>query len=72
MEELATRIKQRRTESPSDLALRMETAEEEIKQLSLFDYVVISKRNKIDRAVSDIGAIITAEKCRVTPREITL
>jgi len=72
MEELVTRVKQRNTESPSDLALRTKTAEEEIKQLSLFDYVVISKRNKIDLAVSDIEAIITAEKCRVTPREIAL
>ena len=43
----------------------------EIKQLSLFDYVVFSQRDEIYRAVADIAAIITAEKCRVTPREIT-
>ena len=72
MEELVLRLKQRHTESSFDLALRTETAEEEIKQLSLFDYVVFSWQDEIDRAVSDIKAIITAEKCRVTPREITL
>jgi len=72
MEELATRLKQRHTESPFDLALRMKTAEEEIKQLHLFDYVVVSKQGEIDLAVSDIGAIITAEKRRITPREIAL
>ena len=72
MEELVTRVKQRNTESPSDLALRTKTAEEEIKQLSLFDYVVISKRNEIALAASDIGAIIAAEKCRVTPRGTAL
>jgi len=72
MEELVLRLKQRHTESPFDLALRIKTAEEEIKQLPRFDYVVVSKRGEIDLAVSDIKAIITAEKCRVTPREITL
>ena len=72
MEELVTRLKQRYTESPSDLALRLETAEEETKQLSLFDYVVVNKWGEIDQAVAEIEAIITAEKCRATPREIAL
>ena len=72
MEELAIRLKQRQTESPSDLSLRTKTAEEEIKQLPLFDYTVMNKQDEIDLAVSEIKAIITAEKCRVAPREITL
>ena len=70
-EELRLRLKQRHTESSFDLALRTKTAEEEIKQLSLFDYVVFSRQNEIDRAVADIEAIITAEKCRVTPRKVS-
>ncbi|MFC2067280.1 guanylate kinase [Chloroflexota bacterium] len=72
IEELILRLKKRRTESPSDLDLRTRTAEEELKQLPLFDYIVFNRQGKIDRAVSDIGAIITAEKCRATPREIAL
>jgi len=72
MEELITRLKQRHTESSFNLALRIETAEEEIKQLPLFDYMVINRHDEIDLAVSDIASIITAEKCRVTPREIAL
>ena len=72
MEELATRLKQRQTESPSDLTLRTKTAEEEIEQLHLFDYIVVNKQDEIDLAVSEIKAIISAEKCRGTPREITL
>jgi guanylate kinase len=71
-EDLITRLKQRHTESPSDLALRIKTVEEEIKQLPLFDYIVANKQDKIDLAASEIKAIITAEKCRVNPREITL
>jgi len=72
IEELTLRLKQRHTESPSDLALRIRTAEEELKQLHLFDYIVLSKQDEVDLAVSAIKAIITAEKCRVNPREITL
>ena len=72
MEDLATRLKQRRTESPFDVALRIKIAEEEIEQLPLFDYVVVNRQGKIDRAVAEIKAIITAEKCRVAPREVAL
>ena len=72
MEEAIIRLKQRHTESAFDLALRIKTAGEEINQQSLFDYVVMNKQDKIDLAVSDIKVIITAEKCRVNRREITL
>jgi guanylate kinase len=72
MEELAVRLKDRRTESHFDLDRRLKTAEEEIRQLPLFDYVVLNKQGEIDLAVSAIEAIITAEKHRVVPRKISL
>jgi len=72
MEELGKRLKRRHSESSFDLNVRMQTATEEIKQISMFDYVVYSQQGKINRAAADIMAIITAEKCRVTPREINL
>jgi guanylate kinase len=72
MEELATRLKQRHTESHFDLDLRLKTAEEEIKQLPRFDYVVVNRQAEIKLAVAEIEAIINAEKHRVKPREIRL
>jgi len=72
MPELITRLKQRNTESVPDLSLRLKTAAEEIKRLPMFDYVVVNKRGQIDRVASDIAAIITAEKLRVTPKEYDL
>lgn len=72
IEELFSRLKQRNTESSSDLALRMKIAEEDMKQLPLFDYVVVNAWNEIDLAVSQIKAIISAEKCWVSPREIVI
>ena len=72
MPELVTRLKKRNTESDSELALRLKTAEQEVKELGMFDYVVVSQRDQIDRVVSDIRVIIAAEKLRVTPREVRL
>jgi len=72
MEEIIKRLRERHTESDFDLALRLQTAEEEIRQLTLFDYIVVNKQGEIDLAVSDIKAIITAEKCRVNRKKITL
>ena len=72
MEELTARLTRRLTESPADLALRLKTAKEEMEQLSRFDYVVVNQSGELDRAVATIQAIITAEKCRVTPRQIEL
>ena len=72
IDDLCLRLKQRHTESPSDFTLRLKTAEEEMKQLSLFDYIVINRGDEIDQAVAGIMAIITAEKCRLIPHEIKL
>jgi len=72
IEELMLRLKQRRTESSFDLALRSRTAREEIEKLALFDYVVFNRQDEVDRAATDVAKIIAAEKCRVSPREISL
>jgi len=71
-DELVGRLKNRQTESPPDLSLRIKSVEEEIKQMPLFDYLVVNRQDKIAQAISDIEAIIAAEKCRVKGREITL
>lgn len=72
LEDLAQRLQKRRTETPSDLDMRLKTAVEEVEKLHLFDYIVFNLPDELDRAVADIEAIITAEKCRVTPRDISL
>ena len=67
-EELEKRLRKRRSESSTDLALRLEKAKGEIKSLPLFDYVITSRQNKLDEVVSQIDAIVAAEKRRVKPR----
>src|SRR4030043_151738 len=68
MNDLESRLRQRRTESGVALELRMATAHEEMKQLPMFDYIVVNHKDGIEAALSQIEAIITAEKCRVHPR----
>jgi len=68
MEELERRLKQRQSELSMDLSLRLEEAEEEIKKLSFFDYGIISYQDELEEVVSQIEAIVIAEKCRVKPK----
>ena len=71
-EELIRRLSMRKTESPEALERRIEAAKAEMKRLPEFDYVVVNRDNELDDAVDKVLAIVTAEKCRVRPREIKL
>ena len=72
IDELTNRLKQRYTESAESLAVRLQACDNELKQISHFDYIVINHRNQIESAVNEVKAIITAEKCRVQQREINI
>jgi guanylate kinase len=71
-QEMSNRLRQRKTETPEELELRLATAREEIKRLAEFDYVVVNRDGALDQTVDTIAAIITAEKCRVRQRTISL
>ncbi len=70
MEELRNRLKQRKTEQGRDFEIRALRAQEEMQALPIFEYVVVN--DDLDKAVARIQAIITAEKCRVVPRQAEL
>jgi guanylate kinase len=72
MDELGRRLSARMTESASELATRLNTAAGEMAQVREFDYRVVNEHGRLDRAVAEIDAIITAEKCRVDPRMVQL
>jgi len=71
-EELINRLRKRRTETFESLQRRIVTIREEIKRIAEFDYVVVNRDGQLDRAVEQIVAIITAEKCRTKQRVIRL
>jgi len=70
--ELRHRLTLRRTESVDEIEGRMAVAANELEQVVNFDYVVINHEARLDEAVGQIRAIITAEKQRVYPRHVRL
>jgi guanylate kinase len=70
--ELRHRLTLRRTESVAEIETRLAVAAGELDQVDLFDYVVINHESRLDEAVGQIRAIITAEKQRVYPRRVQL
>lgn len=71
-QELRQRLAARMTESSPEMDLRLKTAGEEMKRASEFDYRVVNREGALERAVAEIDAIITAEKCRTDPRQVGL
>ena len=71
-EELARRLRKRRTESEAELQLRLATAKEELGYLDVFDYAVLNADSQVEVAVDTILAIIEAEHHRVDPRRVEL
>ncbi len=70
--DLVNRLKERKTETPEGIKLRIATARQELKQVDAFDYVVVNRELQLDDAVDNILAIIQAEHLRVNPRKATL
>jgi guanylate kinase len=71
-EELVERLQTRKTETPSELKLRIATARKELKRVDEFDYVVINRDDQLDKTVDIIEAIIHAEHHRVKHRKVIL
>lgn len=71
-DEMVNRLRQRKTETPEGLKLRIATARQEQKRITEFDYVVVNHDHHLDETVDTIAAIIQAEHHRVAPRQIVL
>ncbi|MSQ11581.1 MAG: guanylate kinase [Dehalococcoidia bacterium] len=72
IEELERRVRQRGPIKPADLKLRLLTARQEMKRAADFDYVVVNRKDQLDRTVAAVEAIITAESHRPRPRGVRL
>jgi guanylate kinase len=71
-DELINRLKQRKTETPEGINLRIATARQELKRVQEFDYVVVNHEYQLDETVDTILSIICAEHHRVDHRKVTL
>jgi guanylate kinase len=71
-EELERRLRERKTESDTDLTLRMRTARAEMGHQPMFEYVVVNYDDALDDTVARVDAIIAEEKLRDPPRKVAL
>lgn len=62
LEELAKRLKARRTETEEALRERLEKASREIKNCLWYDYIIFN--DDLMRALEEMKSLITAERCR--------
>jgi len=65
IDELARRLRSRKTDSEGALMRRLQTAQRELATVEHFDYVVFNESDQEDATVAQIIAILTAERCRL-------
>lgn len=71
-DELVRRLRERKTEAPDQLKMRIATARQEIKRMGEFDYVVVNRDDRLDETVDRVLSIITAEKSRVDWKPVVI
>ena len=71
-EAMVTRLRERKSETPEGLSLRIATARQEMKRIGEFDYCVVNAQEKQEEAVDEILCIMKAEKSRVDQQPIQL
>jgi guanylate kinase len=68
IDELVQRVHQRGQDSPEQRALRLLNAEREMAELPAYDYLIINQQDRLQDAMEQLKAILTAEHCRIEPR----
>lgn len=68
LSDLVERVNLRGQDTPEQRALRMLNAEREMAELPHYDYLIVNRNGRLQDAVLQLRAIMTAEHSRVTPR----
>jgi len=72
LDELADRLSNRKTETEAERRQRLSDARKELAQQYWYDYVIVNRQGHLQEAVDKLRAVILAEHCRVTPRQIKI
>jgi guanylate kinase len=68
LSDLIERVNKRDQDSPEQRTLRLLNAEREMAEMSLYEYLIINRRNHLPDAAEQLKAIMLAEHSRVAPR----
>jgi guanylate kinase len=72
MDELLQRLQSRKSDDPDVLMARFMAADRELRRAREFDYVIFNERERLDRTIAQIAAIIDAQHHRIEQPEIIL
>ncbi len=70
MEELETRLRERRSDGEAEIARRLRRARDEVALWRMYDYLVVNQ--DVKEALEQLAAIIQAERCRITRLSLKL
>lgn len=70
LDELASRLSNRKTETEAERQQRLADARKELAQQYWYDYVVVNRHGHLQEAVDALRAIMIAEHCRAAPRQV--
>ena len=65
LESLEKRLRNRKTESDPELQQRLLTAKSEFDHISDYNYCIVNPDHNVEKAVTQIRNIISAERCRI-------
>lgn len=71
-EAMVNRLRERKSETPEGLNLRIATARQELKRIEEFDYCVINAQSRQEESAAALLAIISAEHNRVKQQPVLI
>ena len=71
LESLEKRLRNRKTESDSELEQRLLTAKSEFAYVKDYNYCILNPDHNVEKAVTQIRDIISAERCRIDDQLLT-
>jgi guanylate kinase len=72
MEELERRLTTRKTESPEQMAIRIQTARDEMEQSEWFDAIVVNGTDALEKAVEEIAEVIREQQAQTSHKPVVL
>ena len=72
MEELERRLTTRKTESPEQMAIRIQTARDEMEQSEWFDAIVVNGTDALEKAVEEIAEVIREQRAQTSHKPVAL
>ncbi len=69
---MVKRLRERKTDSEAQIAIRVAYARKELADLPKFKYAIVNRQDHLDETARTLWAIITAERARTDYKKVDL